>query len=85
MVKKSRRWRNKVYAILYLGGRCVECGEIYHPSQYDVHHVDGRDEETPRDIMQLSRERLVDELDKCELLCANCHRLEHTEESDDWI
>lgn len=85
MSKNTRRWRNKIYAILSLGGRCGECGEVFHPSQYDIHHVDGREDGTPRDLMQLSRERLAEELDGCELLCANCHRLHHNENEDDWL
>ena len=74
-----KRLRNKIYSIVMLGGKCVECGTYAHPSQYDLHHPDGRPEGCPRDLMALSRDRLNEELEHVVLLCANCHRLEHTD------
>lgn len=74
-----KRLMNKVYSIVMLGGKCVDCGAYLMPSQYDLHHPDGRGPNTPRDLMSLSRERLNEELEDVILLCANCHRLVHDE------
>lgn len=68
----------KLWAIEYKGGKCNDCGGVYPPSVYDFHHLDGSTkEENPSYFIKLSRERAIPELDKCVLLCANCHRVRH--------
>lgn len=76
---KSRR--RKIEAIEYLGGVCKRCNGKFHPSIYEFHHRDPelKDSELSK-MLQLSWIRLAEELDKCDLLCANCHRLAHHEE-----
>ncbi len=78
-----KRLKNKIYSIVILGGKCLECGAYLLPSQYDLHHPDGRSPDTPRDLMGLSREELDKELEDVVLLCANCHRLEHSSYNED--
>jgi len=78
-IKKRER---KLWAIEYLGGCCNRCGNTYHPSIYEFHHIDPTTKDRdPSKMMQLSKQKLQDELDKCILLCANCHRLEHHQEN----
>jgi hypothetical protein len=68
----------KEKAIEYLGGKCTDCGLVDEPCVYDFHHLDP----TQKEIAFGSRggksfESLKPELDKCVLLCANCHRKRH--------
>ena len=54
---------------------CVNCGIMYPPCVMEFHH---RDPETK--VTTVSKIRLGDmesEAAKCDLLCANCHRLRH--------
>ena len=69
--------RTKLRAIKFLGGHCVKCGYNKCPAALDYHHIDP----SKKDInfvtaKHWSWKRLVEELKKCVLLCANCHREE---------
>lgn len=65
-------------AIEYKGGVCVRCGYDKCPQAFDFHHTDSLEKE-----FEISRKytaswpKLKAELDKCILLCANCHREIH--------
>lgn len=62
---------------------CVNCGEN-HPAALDFHHV-VRDE-TNRKICELLHNqaylKVFEEIKKCIVLCANCHRKEHHNERE---
>lgn len=71
----ERRSELKRQAVEYLGGRCVACGIVDDPVIYDFHHRDP----SKKDFSIGSRtnktlDALKSELDKCDLLCAHCHR-----------
>lgn len=60
---------------------CAECGET-HPAALDFHHT--ARERKDGNISQLvargrPKEQIKSEMDKCVVLCANCHRKEHYE------
>jgi len=63
---------------------CVICGEKRLPC-LDLHHSDPSTK-TERQIRKRLREdRLLAELEKCVVMCANCHRLYHWEsQSGQW-
>lgn len=77
-IKKNRSMLIKFKCAEYLGGRCMQCGWKKCLWGLEFHH---RDESkklfTINEHYDLSWGRLKSELDKCDLLCANCHRLEH--------
>lgn len=81
---QERRKRNKQKAVDYLGGKCLHCATAYeNNSVYDFHHVDTTTKEAdPGSLLHYSWKRIVKELDKCILLCANCHRIEHNKENN---
>ena len=55
---------------------CTDCGLTYHPCVMDFDHVRG---EKVKNISFLAaqglRKQLLLELEKCELVCSNCHRM----------
>lgn len=67
----------KERAIEYLGGACADCGlRTCVVDVYDFHHVNPSEKtSTIRDLRNRSWETIKAELDKCVLLCANCHRI----------
>ena len=73
------RWiRRKVEAIKYLGGKCSRCGGVFHPVCYDFHHRNPAEKQFVwTKIRQMSWDKVHRELDKCDLLCVHCHRVEH--------
>ena len=74
----ERQQRLKKQAVNYKGGRCLRCGYDRYIGSLEFHHFDNKSKEL--DISHsrhTSFEKLKPELDKCILLCANCHREEH--------
>ena len=67
---------NKEDAVKYKGGKCSYCGYNKCISALEFHHVDPK-EKDPTWRMGWSFDRIKIEIDKCVLLCANCHREEH--------
>lgn len=61
---------------------CTKCGES-HPATLDFHHTDPKD--TDQKLNELVKDghawpRIMREIEKCVVLCANCHRIHHYEE-----
>lgn len=80
-VKAVMTWRRnlKMKAIAYKGSQCQECKQVHEPYVFDFHHIDPNVKEfgIGNNGNIRSWERVKIELDKCILLCANCHREEH--------
>ena len=75
---RERRLARKERAVQYKGGVCTHCKQIVHVAAFDFHHLDTTQKDIdPGLLMSASDEVLFKELDKCILLCANCHRKEH--------
>jgi hypothetical protein len=72
-------WQNrKVEAIEYKGGCCKICGYNKCKESMDFHHRNPEDKEYDWNKLRLtSWEKITKELDKCDLLCKNCHAEEH--------
>lgn len=71
----SRRCRrNKKLAVEYKGGKCIRCGYNKCQAALDFHHRDSS-EKNPKwaSMRTVSIKRLKKELDKCDLVCRNCH------------
>lgn len=76
------RWKErKIKAINYKGGSCVDC-DISYPSAphviFDFHHLNPNEKDADWNKLRLrSWDKIVKELNKCVLLCSNCHRIRH--------
>jgi hypothetical protein len=58
---------------------CMECG-ANHPAVLDFHHTDPSQKiaDIAKMVAQLlSKDTIKKEIDKCVVLCANCHRVQH--------
>ena len=65
-------------AVEYMGGGCHDCGAIYPDYVYDFHHLSGDTKvDNPSAILKRSWGAAKEELDKCVMVCANCHRERH--------
>ena len=77
----ARMMRNKVIAVQYKGGKCELCGYNKNIKALDFHHIDPTQKDFNISKQKNSNlERLKPELDKCLLLCSNCHREIHDDE-----
>jgi 5-methylcytosine-specific restriction endonuclease McrA len=78
-VKKRRKFLRQK-AVQYKGGQCTICGYKSEITALEFHHLD----ETKKDFglsqrgLTRSWSRIREELDKCILVCANCHREIHS-------
>ena len=69
--------KTKAKAIEYKGGKCIVCGYNKTPRALHFHHLDPSQKDFGISGSTKSFEKLKPELDKCVLLCANCHSEVH--------
>ncbi len=72
----KRRRKIKTLAIAYKGGKCQVCSYRKYQGALDLHHRNRDDKEFSIGQHGYTRswEKVKAELDKCVLVCANCHR-----------
>ncbi len=73
----NRARQRKIDIVEYMGGECADCHVVGDPVIYDCHHLDPSQKDFSISKNKKSLEKIKSELDKCILLCANCHRLRH--------
>ncbi len=77
------RKRRKIKYVEYKGGACNRCGYKKCMAALEFHHVDPSQKEFELTrAMTLSWDKAKIELDKCELVCANCHAEIHATEAN---
>lgn len=74
--KLERVKENKLRAIKMLGGKCQRCGYNKCIAALDFHHAIEEKEFNISKYME-TWSIIEKEIEKCVLLCANCHREEH--------
>ena len=79
---KVRRYRVKQAAVTLLGGKCGHCGWSGNIAAFEFHHVTGDKSFAIGKMTQKSWAVVKRELAKCKLLCANCHHIEHSNNTD---
>lgn len=75
----------KKLSIEYKGDVCRSCDRVFIPKLFCFHHIDesqksfeikdfvNRYRATPKKFLNSGYKELIEELDKCMLLCHNCH------------
>jgi len=76
---KKRYYETLSECIEKLGGECVKCG-VKERLQFDHIHPKDKLFEITKRLLISDREKFQEELDKCQLLCYDCH-LEKTKQS----
>lgn len=73
------RRRMKARAVAFMGLVCSGCGRNGHQAVFEFHHRDPAEKEfgITSDGIPRRWEKIVAELAKCVMLCANCHREVH--------
>lgn len=62
---------------------CSVCGYNEHPAALDFNHVYGAKLFGIGQDPKMAKHKILAEIDKCEILCANCHRI-HTYKNKHW-
>jgi len=75
--QRKRRLERKRRLVELRGGRCEDCGYDASAAALEFHHRDPKTKEFTLGNFNGSWEKLNAEAEKCDLLCANCHRRRH--------
>jgi len=74
--KEFKEWYSEYKSNL----KCSKCG-FSHPAALDFHHTDSSKKDfTLGSKSTFSKKRFLEEVKKCIVLCANCHRIHHYDE-----
>ncbi len=62
--------------------KCERCGYDTHHAALDFHHRNPKDKKFTigAEKVNCSKQELLEEIQKCEVICSNCHRILHYEE-----
>ena len=80
--ERQNRRRRRAHAYVWAikkRSKCIKCGQD-HPITLDFHHRNPAEKEVTATQMianKYSNNRIDIELLKCDILCSNCHRIEH--------
>lgn len=67
------RKRTKLKLVEYKGGVCIVCGYNKSIEALQFHHLDPKQKDFAISGKSWAFDRLKEEVDKCILVCANCH------------
>lgn len=75
----KRQQNLKQQALNYKGNKCISCGYNKYPGALEFHHLDPKEKDFSLSHVKLYKftDKIKEELDKCILLCSNCHREIH--------
>lgn len=75
----KRRKTLKTKAVEYMGGRCAHCQNIFPDCVYEFHHTEPEHKDFGLSAKGITWgwAKIEAELNKCIMLCSNCHRIEH--------
>lgn len=69
--EKKRKYLNEIKAV-----PCMDCGQSYPPYVMDLDHRDPSQkiDGVSKMVKRGSWQAFLDEIDKCDVVCSNCHR-----------
>ena len=85
MAQKSRGLTRKLELVQAAGGRCALCGYNKNLAALTFHHIDADEKSFKLDMRSLSNRKLEAihaEMEKCILVCQNCHAELHNPHLD---
>lgn len=76
--RNALRRDNKRRLVALLGDKCSKCNISYPDCVYDFHHVNPEEKDVaPGTLLDATWSKIIEEISKCVILCANCHRILH--------
>ena len=71
--EKSRRDEVRAWIGALKRAPCTDCGKVYPPECMDFDHQEDKKRDVSK-MMMYSKQTILREVAKCDLVCANCHR-----------
>lgn len=76
--ERLRAQTNKHKAVLMFGSQCGKCNQHFPDACFDFHHLEGETKEhNPSHLIKGDWNKAKMELNKCIMLCKNCHAIVH--------
>lgn len=78
--QQERAKKRKLEAINMMGGKCNKCGYNKNYASLVFHHIESKEKDFNIDSRKFSNtcwKKILVELNKCELVCHNCHHEIH--------
>jgi len=83
---RLKRKKIKILAVIYKGGKCEKCGYNKCVEALSFHHDNPEEKEfTISYYSNASWSKIKKEIDKCTLLCVNCHSAIHANQQNNFI
>ena len=73
--KQKRYDLNKSVVWELKNNPCTDCNEIFHPAAMDFDHINEAEKSFNPSEYDRNLTDILKEIDKCELVCSNCHRI----------
>ena len=73
---KARYYLRRIKFLELKGGKCVYCGYSRNQRALSFHHLHSKDYDVSA-MMSLREDAILKELEKCVILCLNCHKEVH--------
>lgn len=73
--QRARNQRRKALLDDLKNQPCADCGGSFPAECMDFDHVSGQKVANVSAMLSFSLDRLLAELDKCDVVCSNCHRI----------
>lgn len=74
---QARHRKNFEIVYRHLLANPCKCG-VYDVRVLQFHHLNGKEFNVSSELWNASTERIKREIAKCDVVCANCHRKEHS-------
>lgn len=74
-IEKAVRARNRAIMDAAKAGPCDDCGRRFPSEQMDFDHVRGEKLRNVSAMLNAGLPQLLAEIAKCDVVCANCHRV----------
>lgn len=73
--KRAAKWR--LSQIIKSDNGCIDCGYNKNPYALQFDHIDDNKKKNVSDLIRsdYSWKTIKEEIDKCEVVCANCHAI----------
>ena len=65
--------KQKILDNIKMQSGCVLCGFCKYPESLDFHHINPEDKKYYIDLHSMSKDDVIEEIQKCMILCKNCH------------
>jgi len=79
--QRRRRDKRKDLLIQRFEDECHDCKKKFHKCAYDFHHIDPNIKSFEiAPALDRNWNTILEEIEKCIMLCSNCHRIRHYRE-----